>query len=366
MTHLEGPIVDSFYETAIHSWYNKLEPILPCIAEAYQPPPGGYRFGGNNPYFAEIEVIQAAKAARKLLRRETAAHLEHGDSQFEEGFMMQVRRAMERAAAVGGERWDDFVASHTGEDNPLQVLRGRVRAGFASRPTSRRPSMDLIPKMPRKWIQVEILVRADERLPDRRASAPLFAPDHPADMSTIDSDAPSINQQSSTLVDSSELPPTAKSPPKQAFELPSKQIKIEEPPQPARAKPDDASADTASKTTASTMAGRARSGSQRMQALSEKFSEWLFARWDIMILITGPSLDAGALSEAWATVEDSDDLDTFQPHIIHAPHKPFPIAMTSRKPHGSKSGRYISFMCTDDYPCVLVPGHHGEFERLEC
>lgn len=54
-------------------------------------------------------------------------------------------------------------------------------------------------------------------------------------------------------------------------------------------------------------------------------------------------VDAGALSEAWATVEDSDDLDTFQPHIIHAPHKPFPIAMTSRKPHGSKFYRVSSF-----------------------
>lgn len=150
MTHLEGPIVDSFYETALHSWHNRLEPILPCMAQAYQPPPGGYRFGGNNPYFAEIEVVQAAKAARKLLRRETAARMEGDDSQYEEGFMMTVRRAMERAAAVGGERWDEFVSSHTGEDNPLQVLRGRVRAGFASRPASRRPSMDLIPKMPRK------------------------------------------------------------------------------------------------------------------------------------------------------------------------------------------------------------------------
>jgi hypothetical protein len=150
MTHLEGPIVDSFYETALHSWYNRLEPILPCIAQEYQPPPGGYRFGGNNPYFAEIEVVQAAKAARKLLRRETAANMEGDDSQYEEGFMMTVRRAMERAAAVGGERWDEFVSNHTGEDNPLQMLRGRVRAGFASRPASRRPSMDLIPKMPRE------------------------------------------------------------------------------------------------------------------------------------------------------------------------------------------------------------------------
>jgi hypothetical protein len=40
------------------------------------------------------------------------------------------------------------------------------------------------------------------------------------------------------------------------------------------------------------------------------------------------------LSEAWATVEDSDDLDTFTPHVVHKPHEPFPIAMCCRKPHG--------------------------------
>lgn len=59
-------------------------------------------------------------------------------------------------------------------------------------------------------------------------------------------------------------------------------------------------------------------------------------------------IDAGALSEAWATVEDSDDLDTFQPHIIHAPHKPFPIAMTSRKPHGSKFLSYPRYLCASN------------------
>ncbi|WVQ79653.1 hypothetical protein IAT38_001753 [Cryptococcus sp. DSM 104549] len=56
-------------------------------------------------------------------------------------------------------------------------------------------------------------------------------------------------------------------------------------------------------------------GSRRMFQLSQKFN-------------------AGALSEAWATVEDSDELDSFRPHVVHAPHEPFPIAMCCRKPHG--------------------------------
>jgi hypothetical protein len=44
----------------------------------------------------------------------------------------------------------------------------------------------------------------------------------------------------------------------------------------------------------------------------------------------------GVLSEALATVEDNDQLDDFSPHVIHQPHKPFPIAMVNRKPHGSE------------------------------
>lgn len=105
------------------------------------------------------------------------------------------------------------------------------------------------------------------------------------DMSTVDSVAPSIDQQTSTLVDSAELPPSAQSPPKKAFEHPSKQVTIEEPaPPPTRLKR-EAEAETGSNAAEGTpksadaslassgMAGRARSGSQRMQALSQKFSK---------------------------------------------------------------------------------------------
>ena len=45
-------------------------------------------------------------------------------------------------------------------------------------------------------------------------------------------------------------------------------------------------------------------------------------------------LNAGALSEAWSTVEDGDVLDEFNPHTLHKAHEPFPIAMVNRKPHG--------------------------------
>ena len=45
-------------------------------------------------------------------------------------------------------------------------------------------------------------------------------------------------------------------------------------------------------------------------------------------------LNAGALSEAWSTVEDTDVLDEFNPHVLHKKHNPFPIALVNRKPHG--------------------------------
>lgn len=78
-------------------------------------------------------------------------------------------------------------------------------------------------------------------------------------------------------------------------------------------------------------------GSKRLYKMSKMFSESpiparvLHCQSSIRLII----LDAaGVLSEAWATVEDSDELDTFQPHVIHKPHNPVPVAMCCRKPHG--------------------------------
>ena len=76
MTHLEGPVVDGFYEIALHSWYNRLSPPLPCMTTPYQPPRDSmgriqYLFQDHNPFFDNIEVMKAARAARLLLRKQT-------------------------------------------------------------------------------------------------------------------------------------------------------------------------------------------------------------------------------------------------------------------------------------------------------
>ena len=33
-------------------------------------------------------------------------------------------------------------------------------------------------------------------------------------------------------------------------------------------------------------------------------------------------------------MDDSDAIDQFMPHMLHAPHKPFPMVLVNRKPRG--------------------------------
>jgi len=50
MVHLEGPIVDSLYDTALISWFRHMHPPLPLLGSRYRPPEGGYKFGLDNEY----------------------------------------------------------------------------------------------------------------------------------------------------------------------------------------------------------------------------------------------------------------------------------------------------------------------------
>lgn len=73
MIHLEGPVVESFYDIFLYSWHHKLTPLLPCLVKP-PPTPGktadDYAFGEENPYLSDIELVKAAKAARAMLRME--------------------------------------------------------------------------------------------------------------------------------------------------------------------------------------------------------------------------------------------------------------------------------------------------------
>lgn len=60
MSHLEGPIVDSIYDTALISWYKAMDPPLPLIGRPYQPPEGGYKFGVENEY-ATTHILDGSR-----------------------------------------------------------------------------------------------------------------------------------------------------------------------------------------------------------------------------------------------------------------------------------------------------------------
>ena len=154
MSHLEGPIVDSFYEVALHSWYNALEPSLPCIGDTYSPPTNAsgqveYLFSDRNPYLADIEVIRAAREARSRLREETLATdaemsrvPEHGVDRLREAVRRVVDQQRQSLAAWRpGERIDESVQHAFPE---LREIRDRWAAGMGStgksRPNSRGPS----------------------------------------------------------------------------------------------------------------------------------------------------------------------------------------------------------------------------------
>ncbi|KAH9919315.1 uncharacterized protein B0H18DRAFT_1028289 [Fomitopsis serialis] len=60
MSHLEGPIVDSMYDTALISWYKAMNPPLPLVGRPYQPPEGGYKFGVENEY-ATTHILDGSR-----------------------------------------------------------------------------------------------------------------------------------------------------------------------------------------------------------------------------------------------------------------------------------------------------------------
>lgn len=154
MSHLEGPIVDSFYEVALHSWYNRLSPPLPCMNTPYQPPLDAYGkprylFQDHNPYFDDIEILKAAKAARLLLRRQ--AH----DMDLEKGHGRE--RLRDAVRKVVDQQREAFEAWKPGEElekrkevamKELRDFRERWAAGMSgvgervmgSRSGSRAPS----------------------------------------------------------------------------------------------------------------------------------------------------------------------------------------------------------------------------------
>lgn len=76
MIHLEGAVVESFYDIFLYSWHHKMTPLLPCIVDPprnkrdHTATASDFQFQDQNPYLNDIELVKAAKAARKMLQLE--------------------------------------------------------------------------------------------------------------------------------------------------------------------------------------------------------------------------------------------------------------------------------------------------------
>ncbi|ODN72803.1 hypothetical protein L202_08239 [Cryptococcus amylolentus CBS 6039] len=436
MSHFEGPVVDAFYEIALHSWYNKLTPPLPCMGTPYAPPRDAegnvqYLFQDHNPYFDDIEILKAARAARLLLRRQTKdnedSRFAHHDTAGERLFAaVQKVVDQQRQRAAEWKPAEELEARAQTAMKELREFKDRWGLGMqgrmgsssrvGSRGPSRRPSRErhrdeekqrtlLAPSegTSSPTITAELAPRSKtypqpgDTLADDAWASRMLA-DEPQRRDTFDSEGISRHSlehehgegrakhhvafahedgpmygvrgltespNASTLNITEENAPGKGAVANESGTIPGEDVTLQgrgrgrtlertadQPtdaeilaavsaghglkPAPTNSReetlplsaqmPDEMAAgyETAKKSVALDIPGGKKStdetqpegtGSRRMFQLSQKFN-------------------AGALSEAWATVEDSDDLDNYRPHVVHAPHEPFPIAMCCRKPHG--------------------------------
>ncbi|KAI9621365.1 hypothetical protein KEM48_007768 [Puccinia striiformis f. sp. tritici PST-130] len=71
MIQLEGPIVDTFYDTFLLSWSNRLNPPLPLLAGAPSSRNDAYQFSSNNAYLRDTDFVKSMKDSQATFHGET-------------------------------------------------------------------------------------------------------------------------------------------------------------------------------------------------------------------------------------------------------------------------------------------------------
>lgn len=110
MMHYEGPIVEGFYDMALWCWGNAMRPILPLVTQPATHS-GTFTFGPDNPYLKDIDLEEAAVAARHDLKKQ---HTE---------LIPQLEAADARNALHRGTGKSDSVETFDGEVD-LKAKRG--------------------------------------------------------------------------------------------------------------------------------------------------------------------------------------------------------------------------------------------------
>lgn len=318
MIHLEGPIVDSFYDMFLISWSNHLRPTLPLLAQppTYTQPPC-YRFASNNPFLRNIDVVQSAQDARATLHREaetdryaSAAHHQDGILLSHVRDLMEERRRLRQqndshSIPQGQEaaRKLELRSPSTRFSNAVQTLIEERRR--SKNPSSTHPPGPIkkvpvqdphpAPSMPSNSsnmdaIQTTTIIQESIR----QASRP-----QPGDRDSSETSSPSIPNLNPLG------PPDGST---HVIDLNSRHARLH--------------SDTSTFKSVAIDRSPSRSPSfrfkhvkSRMRALSD-------------------TLNAGTLRQADANVSPDHDIGDFQPHTIHSEHVEFPIVMVNRPPHG--------------------------------
>ncbi|GAA5844297.1 hypothetical protein JCM3766R1_002902 [Sporobolomyces carnicolor] len=390
MVHLEGHIVDSIYDNILISWNNSLSPSLPCLAvpspySSKSPEPFTYTFSDSNIYLAQIDVAKAAKAARILLGREDAKAKkgeqkdrlsppewwgrestpntpgiaggghhrltwfggsgsttpedgegggEHGGGRFAGLVMQLVEKAREEKArlalGMGGTQGRDVSTSPSGAAGVSTSPHGQVAASLdtpGEAPTQVPASYtEGCASVADSGVELQSK-KSDKSVADaRRAAEQHEMQDLRANgVTSQDFEENGLverHEKEALKLDTGDTKPATISqddePP--GFEVADKAqgqtIKKRVPP--TTVEHDNGPTTPTSPTSLASPASPSKgtSSSARLAALSK-------------------ALNAGALTEIEAAIEDESLIDDFKPHMLHRAHKPCPIALVNRRPHGS-------------------------------
>ncbi|KAH8919218.1 hypothetical protein BT69DRAFT_510854 [Atractiella rhizophila] len=332
MAHLEGPIVDSFYETFLISWAKSLNPTPPCLSEPYVPPPE-YLFQDANPYLDKIEIAKAAKAARILLlkqNKQTTEEFERFMKDQENSLLWNFanpsggdrRRRSLPASPDSSARWNFWgfgeTAGTSSADGKRRSLMEVVQEAIRAAPSGRGDGLNRASSLKEKNKTLEMA-----EVKRRKSHTDLDSEDdtarEPSASATAVSSMADIGEHKKQSGEEKhrEPSPSGRPPPKRSHsDLPHLRIAESD----IQGHEHTPSHPSHPNSTTLQSPSHARTGStsttkSRLQLLSE-------------------ALNVGALSHPEVTATD-EEIEDLRPHILHKPHKPFRIALVNRKPHGA-------------------------------
>ncbi|KAF2800563.1 IQ calmodulin-binding motif protein [Melanomma pulvis-pyrius CBS 109.77] len=162
MSHLEGPIVDSLYDTALLSWEKELQPALPCLDSpavekrwtTFDDPSFKALFGNSNTPNAVL--MPNEKGSGKLPMHAP------GDPHYDPDIVSEIRRLQSNLTPAPGETQMETITRH------LNLATKQTTPGTApSDPTSTpAPFTPLIPHPPHAAFPIALVNRAPYGAPN--------------------------------------------------------------------------------------------------------------------------------------------------------------------------------------------------------